>query len=59
MKIIDMHCPACGAILDIRRGASSVTCEYCDSTFALDADEDGRPDKGDDLMDEFEEDVDP
>jgi hypothetical protein len=39
VQLVDLKCPACGGIISQRITSRMITCEYCNSRFALDDDE--------------------
>ncbi len=36
MKLVEMKCKNCGHMLKVEEGATTVTCEYCHTSYALD-----------------------
>ena len=36
MKLVEIKCKNCGSLLKVEEGATTVTCEYCHTTYALD-----------------------
>ena len=39
MKLLELKCPGCGAVIDQKITSRVVTCEYCGSRFALEGEE--------------------
>lgn len=55
MRLLELKCPGCGAVIDQKITSRIVTCAYCGSRFALDGDEAEAFIESDDRYDEEEE----